>query len=59
MSFGGPGDVPVPEDYLGLRRAQIAVYRPKTGEWFVRMDDGVTLPVPWGTLGDQPVSGGW
>jgi len=55
----GPlGDVPVPADYDGDGRADLAVWRPETGEWFiVRSSDGGVLATPWGSgaLGDVPV----
>src|SRR4051794_39729537 len=34
---------------------QIAVYRPSTGEWFVRADDQNTTRIPFGAPGDVPV----
>src|SRR5256885_11934954 len=34
IQFGGPGDIPVPADYLGLAHVQVAVFRPGTREWF-------------------------
>jgi putative transposon-encoded protein len=43
VAFGGPGDVPVPADYLGLGRAQVAIYRPSTAQWFLRTEEGGTL----------------
>src|SRR5262249_19137517 len=45
ISFGGPGDVPVPGDYDGIGRTQVAVYRPSTGDWFV---GGHATPVRFG-----------
>jgi len=33
--WGAPGDRPVPADYDGDGRADVAVWRPSTGEWFV------------------------
>ena len=32
----------------------LAVFRPATGEWFVRTDAGETLSLPWGVAGDLP-----
>ena len=49
------GDVPVPADYDGEGRAEIAVYRELTGEWFIRRwSDGGLTYWTWGapTLGD-------
>src|SRR5438270_12667390 len=34
---------------------QIAVFRPSTGEWFVRHDDGSATPIAFGGAGDMPV----
>src|SRR5215217_2467175 len=48
-------DVPLPGDYLGLGRAQLAVYRPSIQTWFLRGDDGAALRIAWGGPGDQPV----
>lgn len=55
VQFGGPGDQPVPADYLGTGKAQIAVYRPSTREWFVRTDAGELVRVEFGGPGDVPV----
>jgi putative transposon-encoded protein len=57
IPFGAAGDVAVPADYLGLHRAQIAVFRPSTGEWLIRRDSGETLRILFGTGGDLPVPG--
>lgn len=35
ISFGDSNDIPVPADYLGKNTAQLANYRPSTGEWFI------------------------
>ena len=36
MRFGSAGDVPVPGDYDGDGRTDIAIFRPSTSEWFIR-----------------------
>jgi hypothetical protein len=48
--------VPVPADYDGDASADVAVYRPSTGQWFVR--DGNPALVTWGASGDQPLRAG-
>jgi subtilisin-like proprotein convertase family protein len=49
-------------DYDGDGRADVAVYRPTTGDWFISQSgvSGALLPVPWGApssfgVGDIPV----
>jgi hypothetical protein len=57
IQFGGIGDQPVPADYFGQGRAQIAVFCPSTGQWFLRAEDGSAEEILWGALGDLPVPG--
>jgi hypothetical protein len=54
IKWGGvAGDVPVAADYTGDGRTDIAIYRPASGNWYVR---GMTYPIQWGgQVGDQPV----
>jgi hypothetical protein len=47
------GDVPVPEDYNDDGVTDPAVYRPSTGQWFVRNQ----FTVAWGLPKDMPVPG--
>jgi len=52
-------DVAAPADFDGDGKADIAVYRGSTGEWFIRKSsDGSLVQVPWGAsgLGDIPVA---
>ena len=53
-------DVPVPADYDGDGKADLGVWRPSTGEWFiVRSSNGTLLGQQWGAGGapylDVPV----
>lgn len=57
---GGLEDVPVPADYDGDRIADIAVWRPDTGEWFILKSSENFNQTKceihrWGRLGDVPV----
>jgi hypothetical protein len=53
-------DIPVPADYDGDGRADAAVWRPPTGQWFVRSSaTGAIWAIPWGlgSLRDVPLPG--
>jgi hypothetical protein len=56
-NFGKAGDVPVEGDYDGDGISDVAVYRPMTGEWFIRQSSNgvVTAQVFGGVNGDVPV----
>ena len=51
--LGRADDIPVPGDYNGDGVADVAVYRPSTGQWFIR--DGSPGTIQWGRTGDIPV----
>jgi hypothetical protein len=53
VAWGGGDDIPVPGDYNGDGITDVAVFRPSTGEWFVRNQ----FTVVWGGSGDIPVPG--
>ena len=51
MQFGDPTDTPVPGDYDGDGRTDLAVFRQSTGQWFVRN----LLAVQFGDPTDTPM----
>ena len=65
VRYGAPGDIPVPADYTGAGHADVALFRPGTGEWFIAPNAGPgainsglgtgTIYVQWGSPGDTPV----
>jgi hypothetical protein len=57
IQWGLAGDIPVPTDYDGDGRADLAVWRPQSGEWYLRFSatNYTTVAVhQWGLPGDEP-----
>jgi len=60
ISPSGLDDVPVPADHDGDGRADLAIYRKTTGEWFIHRTTAGEKTLLWGAgsfsgLGDTPV----
>ncbi|NNE65048.1 MAG: VCBS repeat-containing protein, partial [Pyrinomonadaceae bacterium] len=55
---GASGDQTTPADFTSDGKADVAFFRPTTGEWFVlRSEDFSFFSFPFGTNGDIPVPG--
>jgi hypothetical protein len=59
-SWGQYGDIPAPGDYNADGQSDFAVFRPSTGQWFVKCSTatncaGGAKVVSWGAAGDIPV----
>jgi len=57
--FGVLGDIPVTGDFDGDHNDDLAVFRPSTGCWWVRLsgNSGAVTSRQWGQQGDIPVPG--
>ena len=57
-NFGATGDRLVPSDYDGDGKADIAIFRPTAGQWWLKLGSSTRITVyPWGQYGDTPVPG--
>ena len=58
VPFGANGDVPVNGDFDGDQRADVAIFRPSVGEWWInRSSTGATVAAQFGQNGDKPTPG--
>ncbi|MCO6511254.1 MAG: VCBS repeat-containing protein [Aridibacter famidurans] len=58
LAFGTASDRPVPADFTGDGRTDIAFWRESTGEWFIlRSEDDSFFAFPFGSAGDIPAPG--
>ncbi|MEO8573641.1 MAG: VCBS repeat-containing protein, partial [Pyrinomonadaceae bacterium] len=56
--FGTATDKILPGDYTGDGKADVAFWRPASGEWYIlRSEDTSYFAVPFGSPGDVPVPG--
>ncbi|QEU79656.1 hypothetical protein [Streptomyces subrutilus] len=53
------GDAPVAGNWDGGPAANVGVFRPSTGQFHLRYDDGTLTTIDWGQTGDLPVSANW
>jgi len=53
--FGASTDKAVPADYTGDGKADVAFWRPATGEWYIlRSENSTFYAFPFGNSADSP-----
>jgi hypothetical protein len=56
FQWGNGSDVPVPGDYDGDGRTDLAVFRPSNGTWYLWYSStGTTAGYQWGNGNDIPI----
>ena len=55
--LGESTDLPVPADYDGDGKAELALYRPRDSTWHLRSPAGTMRTFQWGRASDIPVPG--
>ena len=55
VQLGMPGDVPVPADYDGDGKADLALFSPSTGQWFIDGSRSGVRVLTFDPPGDLPV----
>jgi hypothetical protein len=57
VNWGTLGDVPLPADYDGDGRTDVAVWRPGAiANFYIIRSTGGSVGVPWGTSFDLPIA---